>query len=256
MQLAGSHTHSSVMMDDPTIENWEHDGLCAAARTLVEERTVEAAVRAVADLRSARVETVRRPCPVTRSRRQRVGDRLVVGVDVPIDDAFLDVLAVSELDGTPMASVVVYGMHPTVLAWASLVFSPDYVGAIRDVVERGSRWTVPVSSGLRCRPSAGAKFSNQPIDADTVGTAVGYAAVAAVLEQRERTLVASFERVLESGAPLRGQLRRSRRSRCRCRSPAGREWWRCRCARAIWRPPARGSRRRERRLPAATPPRR
>ncbi len=87
-------------------------------------------------MRQARVESVRRPYPVTRSRRQWVDDRLV-GEAAPVDDAFLDVLAVSEVDGTPIASVVVYGMHPTVLAWASLAFSPDYVGAIREVVEPG-----------------------------------------------------------------------------------------------------------------------
>ena len=222
VQLAGSHTHSSVMMDDPTIENWEHDGLCAAARGLVEERTVEAAVRAVAELRSARVETVRRPCPVTRSRRQRVGDRLVVGVDVPIDDAFLDVMAVSEPDGTPMASVVVYGMHPTVLAWASLVFSPDYVGAIRDVVEAGLGGPCLFLQGCGADRAPARSFSNQR------STPTG--------GNRGRVLGGGGG-ARAAGADAGGELRAGDRvgrvagdqladapSRCLCRSPGEREW--------------------------------
>jgi len=202
VQLAGSHTHASVMMDDPTIESWEHDGLCAAARELVETTVADVAARAVADLQPTRVEAVRVVCPVARSRRQHVDGRLVVGVDQPVDDAFLDVISFTHPDGAPLASVVVYGMHPTVLAWASLVFSPDYVGAIRDVVEDALGGPCLFLQGCGADRAPARSFSNSVADADAVGRAVGHAAAAAMLAHRERTLVATPTGVLESGASL------------------------------------------------------
>jgi hypothetical protein len=202
VQLAGSHTHSSVMMDDATMENWEHDGACAAARLQVEERTVRAAELAVADMRPAHLDAARRLCPVTRSRRQTAFGRMLVGIADPIEGAFLDVIGVSEPDGSPIASVVAYGSHPTVLAWASLVFSPDYVGALREVVETGLGGRCLFLQGCGADRAPARSFSNDASDADSVGRAIGYAAVAAMLERREAALEHRIVRPLESGAPL------------------------------------------------------
>jgi hypothetical protein len=202
VQLTGSHTHASVMMDDATIANWEHDGLCEAARDLVEQKVVEAAVGAVANLQSAQLQVVRQACGVARSRRQMVDGRLLVGVDEPAADAFLDVIALTRPDGTPLASVVVYGMHPTVLAWGSLVFSPDYVGRLREVVERGLGGPCLFLQGCGADRAPAHSFSNSTADADTVGAAVGYSAAAAMLSTREVVLKARPARIIESGAPL------------------------------------------------------
>lgn len=203
IQLTASHTHSSVMMDDATIATWEHDGACAAARELVESATVRCAVGAIADLQSARVSAVRRPSPVTRTRRQTVeGGRRLVGVGAPVEDAFLDVVAIDGDDGTSLASMVVYGSHPTVLAWGSLLFSPDYIGALRAVVERELGSPSLFLQGCGADRAPASSFSNSVADADAVGRALGHGAVAAVLEQREASLAIRYVRTLESGAAL------------------------------------------------------
>jgi hypothetical protein len=119
-----------------------------------------------------------------------------------VEDAFLDVISVDEPDGSPIASVVAYGSHPTVLAWASLVFSPDYVGALREVVEQGLGGPCLFLQGCGADRAPARSFSNNVVDADMVGRAIGYAAVAAVLERREALLEHRFVRPLESGAPL------------------------------------------------------
>ena len=202
IQLTASHTHSSVMMDDATIATWEHDGACAAARALVESAALSSAVRAVADLRPARLTAARRASAVTRTRRQWLGEGPIVGAASPIGEAFLDVVAIEGSDGSPLASLVVYGSHPTILSWESLLFSPDYIGALRTVVERELGSPCLFLQGCGADRAPASSFSNSVADADAVGRALGHGAVAAVLEQREAALAIRYMRTLESGAAL------------------------------------------------------
>lgn len=53
----------------------------------------------------------------------------------PADDTVL-VARVTGPKGEPLASVVNYACHPTTLAWDNTALSPDYVGAMREVVEQ------------------------------------------------------------------------------------------------------------------------
>jgi hypothetical protein len=202
IQLTASHTHSSVMMDDATIATWEHDGACAAARELVERAALNTAVHALANLRPAALTAVRRPSAVTRTRRQWIDGRLLVGVGSPVEDAFLDVVAVEGSDGNPLASIVVHGSHPTILSWGSLLFSPDYVGALRAVVEGELGSPCLFLQGCGADRAPARSFSNSVADAEAVGRALGHGAVAAVLEQREASLAIRHVRTLESGAAL------------------------------------------------------
>lgn len=39
---------------------------------------------------------------------------------------------------TPLATIVNYACHPTTLAWQNTLVSPDYVGAMRDLVEEST----------------------------------------------------------------------------------------------------------------------
>ena len=55
--------------------------------------------------------------------------------DGPADDTVLVAKAVAE-SGEVLGTVVNYACHPTTLAWENTLISPDYVGAMREVVER------------------------------------------------------------------------------------------------------------------------
>lgn len=46
------------------------------------------------------------------------------------------VLRIDTLDETPLAVIVQYACHPTTLGWENQLFSPDYPGFVRAVVER------------------------------------------------------------------------------------------------------------------------
>lgn len=52
-----------------------------------------------------------------------------------LDDT-VTVARVTTDDGTLLASIVNYACHPTTLAWDNTLISPDYIGAMREVVER------------------------------------------------------------------------------------------------------------------------
>ena len=53
----------------------------------------------------------------------------------PVDDTVL-VGRVTAGDGKPLATFVNYACHPTTLAWQNTLISPDYIGALREVVEK------------------------------------------------------------------------------------------------------------------------
>lgn len=41
-----------------------------------------------------------------------------------------------DLDGKPLATIVHYACHPTIMAWDNQWFTTDYPGMVRQVVER------------------------------------------------------------------------------------------------------------------------
>ena len=56
--------------------------------------------------------------------------------DGPADDTVLLAKVTADADASVLGTVVNYACHPTTLAWENTLLSPDYIGAMRDVVER------------------------------------------------------------------------------------------------------------------------
>lgn len=52
----------------------------------------------------------------------------------PVDSTVV-VVRINDTQNRPLGSVVNYGCHPTTLAWANTLISPDYPGAMREIVE-------------------------------------------------------------------------------------------------------------------------
>ncbi len=90
------------------------------------------------------------------------------------DDTLL-MARVCDATGSNLATVVNYACHPTTLAWENTLISPDWVGAMREVVEQ--------SEGCPCLFLQGASgdlgprdgFVGEPAVADRNGRQVGYA---------------------------------------------------------------------------------
>ena len=98
---------------------------------------------------------------------------------VPADDTVL-VARVTAADRRLLASVVNYACHPTTLGWDNTLISPDYIGALREVVER--------ETGAPCLFLQGASGELGPVEgcvgdpavADRNGRQLAYAALSAL----------------------------------------------------------------------------
>jgi hypothetical protein len=130
--------------------------------------------------------------------------RLVCGFNaaLPAEDTLL-VGRVTAANGTPLATLVHYACHPTTLAWQNRLISPDYVGALRELVEAQT-------GGAPCLFLLGAcgelapreQYTADTSIADAHGRELGYAALSVLAGMLPPRTQLDFAGVVESGAPL------------------------------------------------------
>ena len=106
-------------------------------------------------------------------------------------------------DGRVLGTIVNYACHPTTLAWENTLISPDYVGAMRELVEGHT-------GGAPCLFLHGAsgdlgpahQYVGDPSVADGHGRRLGFSALAALEGMLPPGQALRYEGVVESGAPL------------------------------------------------------
>jgi hypothetical protein len=99
--------------------------------------------------------------------------------DATADDTVL-VARVAGLDGRPRATFVNYACHPTTLAWQNQLISPDFIGAMREVVERVFEVPCLFLQGASGDLGPRDGFVGDTAVADRNGRLLGYAALAAL----------------------------------------------------------------------------
>jgi hypothetical protein len=82
--------------------------------------------------------------------------------------------------GQAVATFVNYACHPTTLAWENRLISPDYPGAMREVVERAVPGPCVFLQGASGDLGPREGFSGDPALADRNGRQLGYAALSAL----------------------------------------------------------------------------
>ena len=120
---------------------------------------------------------------------------------VPADDTVM-VARVTGENGVPLATMVNYACHPTTLAWDNTLISPDYVGAMREVVE--------CDTGVPCLFLQGACGELGPREgfvgdtevADRNGRELGYAVLSALTALPPANTSFCYEGPVVSGATL------------------------------------------------------
>lgn len=203
IRISASHTHSGPKTVRLEVVS---EGLDMAREYLssLPLRIAGAAWQAVNHLRPVRVSAGAGSCAINVNRRMTAPDgRVIVGRnwEGPVDRT-VRVLRIDDLDEQPVAVIVHYACHPTIMAWENQHFTPDYPGVVRAVVER--------EVGGTCLFLQGATGSAGPIRGFTgdlrvyrrLGMILGLEAakVATELEtvpRRER-----FTGVMESGASI------------------------------------------------------
>ena len=95
------------------------------------------------------------------------------------DDTVL-VARVTDDGGRVLATMVNYSCHPTTLAWDNKLLSPDYVGAMREVLERAFSAPALFLQGAEGETSPREQYTGDTAVADRNGRILGYAAAAAI----------------------------------------------------------------------------
>ena len=121
---------------------------------------------------------------------------------VPADDTLL-VGRVANPAGRTLATLVNYACHPVTLAWENRLISPDYIGAMREIVEANT-------SDAPCLFLQGAsgelapreQYTNDTSIADSNGRQLGYAVLAALEGMLPPATGLNYACAIESGASL------------------------------------------------------
>lgn len=130
-------------------------------------------------------------------------NRFVVGFNPAkdADDTLLVGRITNEKDDIT-GTIVNYACHPTTLAWENRLISPDYVGAMREVVESGTKAPCLFLQGASGELAPAEQYTGDTEIADKNGRQLGYAVVATLTSMLPPKTELSFSGVVESGAPL------------------------------------------------------
>jgi len=95
------------------------------------------------------------------------------------DDTLL-LARIANAAGETLGTIVNYACHPTTLAWENTLISPDWVGAMRETIERDTGGLCLFLQGASGDLGPREGFVGDPSVADRNGRQVGYAALSAL----------------------------------------------------------------------------
>jgi hypothetical protein len=119
----------------------------------------------------------------------------------PADDTVL-VIRATGADGRTLATIVNYACHPTTLAWQNTLISPDYPGAMREVVEGATQAPCIFLQGASGDLGPRDGFVGDPAVADRNGRQLGYAVLAALEGMQLPLTRFAYQGPVVSGATL------------------------------------------------------
>ena len=163
-RVSYTHTHSGpieglswIVQGSDMVEPW-FESMGPASAKAVEE--------AIAKITAVRVDSGTGHCEVNINRRPVSHDGTVFTGRNPggfVDHEVL-VTALDDLDGNPVATLVNYACHPTIMGPDNRLITPDYPGPVRETVEG--------IVGGTCLFLQGAAGNQGPVDGFTGDTAV------------------------------------------------------------------------------------
>src|SRR5579875_341892 len=143
-------------------------------------------------------------CEINVNRRMKLPDgQMVVGRnwEGPVDPT-VQIVRFDDLNGNPVATIVHYACHPTIMAWQCQYFTPDYPGIVRLTVERELGGICLFLQGAAGNISPRRGFTGDLGVYRHLGQLLGLEAakVGAGIETLRRE--EHFKGVLQSGAPI------------------------------------------------------
>ncbi|MFB8189005.1 hypothetical protein ACFC14_06740 [Microbacterium sp. NPDC055988] len=141
-------------------------------------------------------------CTLAADRELDVDGRALVGYNPAgtADDTVM--IGRLSVDGAVRGTLVNYACHPTTLAWQSREVSPDYVGAMREIVEAATDAPCLFVQGASGELAPREQYTGDVTVADRHGRSLGHAVLAALDSLPVPGEELTLEGVVESGAPL------------------------------------------------------
>lgn len=205
--FAMTHTHASPHLSDPMPE-WPGGDLLREWLSGLGRAVVEATTQALRDARPSLLEWHTGRCALAADRDlpdpKAGSSRIVCGYNpaAAADDTLL-VGRITDADGALRATIVNYACHPTTLAWQNQAVSPDFIGAMRETMEKANGGAPAFFlQGASGELAPKYQYVGDQAVADRHGRQLGYAALAALEDMEEPGTRLCFDGVVESGAPL------------------------------------------------------
>ncbi|KAA0993527.1 neutral/alkaline non-lysosomal ceramidase N-terminal domain-containing protein [Dyadobacter aurulentus] len=199
-----SHTHAGpgLCTDDAAKEG---GALIAPYLQTVISQTVLAINEALSSAKSGVLTWEYGTCNLASNRDlpQPEQNRFLVGFNAEkIADDTLLVGRVTDDQGKILATLTNYACHPTTLAWDNRLISPDFIGAMRELVETETQAPSLFLQGASGDLSPAEQYSGDGKLADRYGRQLGYAVLATLESMLSPKSVLTYQRAVESGAPL------------------------------------------------------
>ncbi len=193
LRLSASHTHSGPSLSEPWFAGGaEMVGPYVASLT---DRLAGVCMAAYRAMQPAFVGSGKGSCAVNSNRRRphQPGRPMLSPYLGGFSDHEVGVIRIDAADGQPIAIVVNYAAHPTILAWDNRLISPDYPGTLRRTVESITGATCLFLQGAAGDQDTLRDYSCKVEDARWIGKQVGIEAarVAELIETRPTRLAIS-----------------------------------------------------------------
>ena len=131
--------------------------------------------------------------------------RIVCGFNplAAADDTLVVGRVTADDDGRILGTIVNYACHPTTLAWDNTLISPDYIGAMRELVEQHTGDAPCLFlHGASGELGPAHQYVGDPAIADQHGRRLGFSALSAIEGMLPARHALRYAGVVESGAPL------------------------------------------------------
>lgn len=204
MMFCLSHTHAgpALFSEDAAKPGGEY---IIPYLKLIQEKAISAVEKALNNAALSTLSWRYGKCDLATNRDlpDADGDRLLVGFnpDERADDTLL-VGRITNLEGKIIGTIVNYACHPTTLAWDNKLISPDYVGAMRELLEESCAAPCLFLQGASGELAPSEQYSGDFNLADAYGRQLGHAALAVLQTMYPANTALMLDRVVESGAPL------------------------------------------------------
>jgi hypothetical protein len=204
LQITFSHTHAAGLMD-PARAHLPGGELIAPYLELLAERVADAVCEALRSLRPVRIVYGAGQCGLAANRDfwDETSEQFVCGLnpDGQTDDTVL-VAKITDERAQTVATVINYACHPTTLAWDNTLVSPDFVGAMRELVESATGVPSVFLQGASGDLGPRHGFVGDVAVADANGRELAYSALAALEALPEPGLRFVYTGPVVSGATI------------------------------------------------------